>query len=87
MKAGFGQSRFIKFGNHLHTGELSFDFIAKRKIWFTIGILMMIASIIVPIAKGGFNFGIEFRGGSQFQIANVVNPEQQPAITAIDENA
>jgi preprotein translocase subunit SecF len=85
MKAGFGQSRFIKFGNHLHTGELSFDFIAKRKIWFTIGIVMMIASIIVPVAKGGFNFGIEFRGGSQFQIANVVNPEQQPAITAIDE--
>lgn len=85
MKPGFGQSRFIKFGNHLHTGELSFDFIAKRRIWFAIGALMMIASIVVPIAKGGFNFGIEFRGGSQFQVANVVNPEQQPAITAVDE--
>lgn len=85
MKSGFMQSRFLKFGNHLHTGELSFDFIAKRKLWFSIGIVMMIASIVIPIAKGGFNFGIEFSGGSQFQVADVVNPEQQPAITAVNE--
>ena len=85
MTSGFTQSRFLKFGNHLHTGELSFDFIARRRIWFTIGIIMMIASVLVPIATGGFNFGIEFRGGSQFQIAGVTNPEQQPAIATVDE--
>ncbi len=83
MKSGFGQSRFIKFGNHLHTGELSFDFIAKRRIWFAIGIVAVIVSILIPIAKGGFNFGMEFTGGSQFQIANVANAEQQPAIKAV----
>lgn len=85
MKAGFGQSRFIKFGNHLHTGELSFDFIAKRRLWFTIGILAVIVAILIPIVKGGFNFGMEFTGGSQFQITNVANAQQQPAIDAINE--
>jgi preprotein translocase subunit SecF len=28
-------------------------------------------SILVPVAKGGFNLGIEFRGGSEFTVSNV----------------
>ena len=76
-------SGFLNFGNHLHTGELSFDFIAKRRYWFAIAIAMMIASIIVPVVNGGFNFGIEFRGGSQFAISNVDDASQAIAVDAV----
>jgi preprotein translocase subunit SecF len=71
------------FGNHLYTGERSFNFIGKRRIWYTIAIVLIIASVLIPIVKGGFNFGIEFRGGSQFQITQVDNTAQKPAIDAV----
>lgn len=76
-------SRIVTFGNDLYTGKRSFKFVARRKIWFTIAIALVIVSILVPIIKGGFNFGIEFRGGSQFQISDVSEPTQQPAIDAV----
>jgi preprotein translocase subunit SecF len=78
-------SRLTTFGNNLHTGELSFDFISKRRIWLTIGALMMIASIIIPVVKGGFNFGIEFSGGSQFHVSNVAEADQDLAVDAVAE--
>ncbi|NEN06317.1 protein translocase subunit SecF [Diaminobutyricibacter tongyongensis] len=76
-------SRLTRFGNDLYTGARSYDFVGKRKIWYTIAIVMVIASIIIPIVKGGFNFGIEFRGGSQFQITNVQTTSQTPAQDAV----
>jgi preprotein translocase subunit SecF len=44
-----------------------------------------VASIIIPIAIGGFNFGIEFRGGSQFAISNVNDASQDIAVDAVAE--
>lgn len=74
---------FTRFGNDLHTGKLSFDFVGKWKIWYGIAAVMIIVSILTPIVKGGFNFGIEFRGGSQFQITQVNNPDQNLATDAV----
>jgi preprotein translocase subunit SecF len=74
---------FAQFGNDLYTGKRSFDFIKSRRIWYTIAILLMVASVIIPIAKGGFNFGIEFRGGSQFVISDVANRPQSVAEEAV----
>jgi preprotein translocase subunit SecF len=76
-------SRLTRFGNDLYTGARSYDFVAKRRIWYTIAIVMVIASILIPIVKGGFNFSIEFRGGSQFQITNVSTTAQGPAQKAV----
>jgi preprotein translocase subunit SecF len=65
---------FAKFGNDLYTGARSVEFVGKRRIWYAIAILLVLGSIAMPFVRGGgdfaqgFNFGIEFRGGSQFQI-------------------
>ena len=65
---------FSQFGNDLYTGKRSVDFVGKRRIWFSIAILLVVAALAVPLIKGGgnfgegFKFGIEFRGGSQFQL-------------------
>ena len=71
-----------QFGNDLYTGKRSYDFVGKYRIWYTIAIVFMAASLVVPVING-FNFGIEFRGGSQFQITEASSPEQQPAIDAV----
>jgi preprotein translocase subunit SecF len=76
-------SRLTKFGNDLYTGARSFDFVGKRKIWYVIAAVMVIASILIPVVKGGFNFSIEFRGGSQFTISNVHDTSQATAQDAL----
>jgi preprotein translocase subunit SecF len=69
---------FAKFGNDLYTGERSIDFVGRRKIWYSIALVLVLASILIPIARGGFVLGIEFRGGSQFQITNIENAADDP---------
>lgn len=77
-------SKFADFGNALYTGERSFDFIGKRKVWYAIAALMIVLSFVLPFtAQKGFNFGIEFRGGSEFRVAGVTSTSQQVAIDAV----
>jgi len=76
-------SRLTTFGNDLYTGARSFDFVGKRKIWYSIAIVMVVLSILIPVVKGGFNFSIEFRGGSQFQISQVQSTDTSKAQSAV----
>src|SRR6476469_11086198 len=64
-------SGFASFGNELYTGKRSYDFVGSKKIWFLIAAVAVALSILLPVAKGGFNLGIEFRGGSEFTVSNV----------------
>ena len=75
-------ANLTQFGNDLYTGKRSYDFVGKYRLWYMIAIVGMAISIVIPIVNG-FNFGIEFRGGSQFQITEAANPKQQPAIDAV----
>jgi preprotein translocase subunit SecF len=76
---------FAKFGNDLYTGERSIDFVGKRRIWYAIASVMIILSILIPALRGGFVFGIEFTGGSQFQISDVANADQDIATDTVEE--
>jgi preprotein translocase subunit SecF len=62
---------FAKFGNELYTGKRSYNFVASKKIWFIIAAVAVAISIILPVVKGGYNLGIDFRGGSEFTVSNV----------------
>ncbi|MDJ0315938.1 protein translocase subunit SecF [Arthrobacter antibioticus] len=66
---------FATFGNELYTGERSYEFVGKRKIWFGIAGIAVLLSILFPLFGGGYNFGIEFRGGSQFTISQVAHTD------------
>ena len=61
---------FSQFGNDLYTGKRSIDFVGRRRIWFTIAAVMVVAAIVVPFLRGGFVFGIEFSGGSEFTVSD-----------------
>jgi len=74
---------FTKFGNDLYTGERSINFVGRRKIWYTVAAIMLALSVVLPILRGGFVLGIEFRGGSEFQVSDVAELDQQKATDAV----
>ncbi|MDA8927524.1 protein translocase subunit SecF [Aquiluna sp.] len=63
-------SRAREFGNRLYSGEQSFNFVGRRKLWYTAAAVAVILAMLLPVLRGGFNFGIEFRGGSEFRLTN-----------------
>ena len=71
---------FAEFGNALYTGEKSIDFVGKRKLWYLISAILIIIAIAGPFLRGGFQFGIEFTGGSQFQVHVTSGEERDPDI-------
>lgn len=58
-------SRLGNLGARLYRGEVGYDFVGKRKIWYAISILITITAI-VGLAVRGLNMGIEFSGGAVF---------------------
>jgi hypothetical protein len=62
--------RFFAWGNRLHSGESSIPFVGKAKLWLSIAGVLVLLSLLVPLIFG-FNFGIAFKGGSQFQVDHV----------------
>jgi len=56
----------MSFAGRLYRSEVNYDFIGKRKRWYAIsGALLLIC--VLSFAVRGFNWGIEFRGGTTFQ--------------------
>ena len=64
--------RFFAWGNRLHSGESSIPFVGKAKLWLGIAGVLVVLSLLVPLVAG-FNFGIAFKGGSQFQVDHVTD--------------
>ena len=51
----------------LYRGETRIDFIGTRRRWY-LASLVLLAICVLSIAIRGFNVGIDFKGGTQFQI-------------------
>ncbi len=58
-------SRLGTLGARLHHGEIGYDFVKNRKIWYGISILITITAIL-GLAVRGLHMGIEFQGGAVF---------------------
>jgi preprotein translocase subunit SecF len=59
-------SRLGEIGGRLYRGEVSFDFVGRQKLWYTIsGLILVIA--IVALAFRGLHYSVEFTGGNLFQ--------------------
>jgi preprotein translocase subunit SecF len=63
-------SAITRFGNRLYTGETSINFIGRRVVWYLMSAALIVIAVAITALRGGFTFGIEFRGGSEFQISN-----------------
>lgn len=75
---------FSQLGNDLYTGKKSFPIVQNRRRWLTIGLVLIVASLLV-LGFRGLNPGIEFRGGSEFTVSGTTITDQQPAHDAVAE--
>ncbi|MCG6566565.1 protein translocase subunit SecF [Tessaracoccus sp. Y36] len=57
----------LGFAHRLYTGQISYDFIRHRKLWFMISGVLLVLTILVLLIRG-LTLGIEFRGGTDFQV-------------------
>lgn len=71
-----------QFGNDLYTGKLSVPFVARRRVWFILAILLVLGSAVSLLAKPP-QFSIEFTGGSQFTVSGLEQPDQLVATDAV----
>jgi preprotein translocase subunit SecF len=60
-------SRFGNIGHRLFTGELSFDFVGRRKLWVTLSGVIVLAALL-GLGLRGLNLGIEFKGGEIYTV-------------------
>ncbi len=59
-----------QFGNDLYTGKRSIDFVGRQKTWYALSAVLIVLALVGIFARG-LNFGIEFRGGSEYRISGV----------------
>jgi len=53
--------------SRLYRGETSFDFVGRRRWWFTISSIVILAGI-VSLSTRGLDFGIDFKGGTSWEV-------------------
>ena len=80
-------SRFADFGNALHSGRTSYPFVDRAKRWLAIVGVLVLLSLLVPVAKGGFNLGIDFTGGSEFTVSAVADPDIETGQQAVADSS
>ena len=78
---------FARFGNDLHSGARSYPFVGKRRLWLLLAAVLMAVSVLIPAAGGGFNLGIDFRGGSEFVVSKTAHVDTATGERIIHEKA
>src|ERR1700724_2737244 len=51
----------------IYRGETSFDFVARRRWWYAISTIIIVAGL-ASFAVKGFNWGIDFKGGTSWEV-------------------
>lgn len=79
--------RISTFGQHLYEGRVSFDFVGRRKLWYSISALIVIVAALAFVFRG-FNYGVEFKGGVEFTAqVKVANAASSDDMVQAVENA
>src|SRR5580658_4625182 len=59
-------SRLGQIGGRLYRGEVSFDFVGRKRLWYTIsGAILLISAVALLVLH--LNFSVDFKGGAVFQ--------------------
>jgi preprotein translocase subunit SecF len=62
-------SRMGSMGARLYRGEVSYDFVGRRRRWYAISAVFLLVSIAALLVSR-LTLGIEFRGGAEFRVAS-----------------
>ena len=69
--------------HRLYTGESGFDFIGRRKTFYAISLVVVLATIGLLFGKG-LNFGIDFVGGNTFEVPAAASQQDEAAAVVQD---
>jgi preprotein translocase subunit SecF len=70
----------MSLASRLYQGEVSYDFIGRRRTWYAISgafVLISLASLLFR----GFNLGIDFKGGGVFEFT----PKTATSVTDVSD--
>ncbi|WP_084252639.1 protein translocase subunit SecF [Devriesea agamarum] len=76
--------KFAAFGNDLHSGARSFGIVRTRRYWYLISLAVLIILGSITAVRG-VNLGIEFTGGSEFQVTGAKTLNQSLARDAVHQ--
>ena len=75
-------SKLGALGGRLYRGDISFDFVGRKKLWYTLsGVILILAAI--GLFGRGLNLGIEFKGGAEFQVVSTTDGVEQAKAVAL----
>jgi len=76
-------SRLGQIGSRLYRGEVSFDFVGRKRLWYTIsGAILVISAVALLVLH--LNFSVDFKGGAVFQF-NAPSATVTQVQTAVDD--
>jgi preprotein translocase subunit SecF len=61
-------SRLGQVGGRLYRGEVSYDFVGRKRRWYAISGAILIISIVALLVRG-LDFSVDFKGGAVFQFS------------------
>jgi preprotein translocase subunit SecF len=73
-------SRLGNIGGRLYRGEVSFDFVSRQKLWYTISGCILVISLLALIFRG-LDYSVEFKGGSEFTVPATASV----SVTSLDQ--
>jgi preprotein translocase subunit SecF len=76
-------SRLGHLGAQLYRGDVSYEFISRRKVWYILSAFLLLLSIGSLIFRG-LTLGIEFRGGAEFRVKSPTVTESTVLSTVQD---
>ena len=74
-------SKFSGLGHRLYTGQMSIDFIGRRRTWYVFSAVILLVSVGALFTRG-LNLGIEFRGGADFAVPSATCTVEQARVVA-----
>ena len=64
-------SKASQLGHRLYTGEVSYDFVGRRRRWYIVSAILLTISVLAVLLRG-LTWGIEFSGGADFKAPTTV---------------
>lgn len=74
-------SKMGSIGQRLYRGDISYNFIARKKFWYALSAILLLISVGGLLFRG-LNFGIEFTGGADYSIPNATCSVEQARSTS-----
>ena len=77
-------SRLGQIGSRLYRGEVSYDFVGRKRRWYAISGAILLISVVALFVHG-LDFSVDFKGGAVFQFTAPAATQTQVQNTVSSE--